>query len=69
MKLIFVGPVIGLLGIIITSIGVGLIDYRAGIIVGGVSLVGLSTILPDFLVRLEERKNESSRQVATRSPQ
>ncbi len=67
-NVLLIGPVIGTIGIILASIGIGLFDYRAGMIAGGLALCGLATILPEILVRIEERKkNESSRQVATRS--
>ena len=50
-------------GIVLLSVGVGLYDYRAGMIVGGLSLSGLAFLVAELVARIGERKHGDSRQI------
>lgn len=65
-RTLLVAPVTLVLGILLLSVGVGLYDYRAGMVVGGVSLSGLAFLAAYYVARHEERKNADSRQTPSR---
>ncbi len=65
-RTLLIAPVVLAVGILMLAVGVGLYDYRAGLIVGGVSLSGFALPVAYVVARLEERKHGDSGQTPSR---
>lgn len=65
MRLLY-GPVIIVAGMLCISIGVGLFDFRIGLVTGGLLLVPSGFLVASVISRLEERENEDSGSVPSR---
>jgi ABC-type transport system involved in cytochrome bd biosynthesis fused ATPase/permease subunit len=65
MRLLY-GPAIIVAGMLCISIGVGMFDFRIGLVVGGSLLVPSGFLVASVISRLEERKNEDSGSIPAR---
>lgn len=65
-KSLLIAPVLIAVGMLCMSIGVGLYDFRIGLVVGGVFFVSSGFLLAPVVAKLEERKNGDSGSVPSR---
>lgn len=59
-KRLLYGPAIIVAGMLCVSIGIGLFDYRIGLVVGGTLLMPSGFLVASVVSRWEERKNGDS---------
>ena len=59
-KSLLIAPVLLVVGTLLVSVGIGLFDFRIGMVVGGVLLSGISLLVASIVTRLEDRKHGDS---------